>query len=381
MTGRDRGIDALRALAITGVVLGHWLVTALVLAPDGGLHQTSPLRTLGWLAPASWLLQTLGLFFFTAGYAAQRSRVSAARGAGYRAWLLGHLARLVRPVAGFAALWALALGTGIIAGAPGGTLSTAATLAVSPLWFLAAYAALTALVGPVGAALRRPLGPLAVAAAAIAVVAVADLGLGWAPLTVVAAWLVPYGLGVALAAGRLGAGRGHRRLGWALAIGGTAAVAALVFLAGYPGSAVGVPEDARSNLSPPSLAAVALALAQVGCAVLARPRLARLLARRPRPAAAVGFLTAAAMGVYLWHQTALLAVTAGAGWLAGGRPLPGLHTPPDVAWFAARVAWLPVFAAVLALLLAAYRGPAAPDRPTNHQPVGQLRGWGASRLR
>jgi hypothetical protein len=52
--------------------------------------------------------------------------------------------------------------------------------------------------------------------------------------------------------------------------GGAAAVAALVAL-GYPYGAVGVPGAARSNLDPPSLAAVALAVAQVGAAVLALP--------------------------------------------------------------------------------------------------------------
>ena len=30
---RDRTVDALRALAIAGVILGHWLVTALVVTP------------------------------------------------------------------------------------------------------------------------------------------------------------------------------------------------------------------------------------------------------------------------------------------------------------------------------------------------------------
>ena len=30
---RDRAVDALRALAIAGVIGGHWLVTALVLGP------------------------------------------------------------------------------------------------------------------------------------------------------------------------------------------------------------------------------------------------------------------------------------------------------------------------------------------------------------
>ena len=44
--GRDRSVDALRALAIAGVILGHWLVTALVLtrSPCGArLHDASPL--------------------------------------------------------------------------------------------------------------------------------------------------------------------------------------------------------------------------------------------------------------------------------------------------------------------------------------------------
>ena len=50
-----------------------------------------------------------------------------------------------------------------------------------------------------------------------------------------------------------------------------------------------------------------------------------------------------AMTVFLWHQTALMAVTA-VGLLAG-EPLPGLHTVPDgFGWVLARLAWLPVFA-------------------------------------
>jgi len=33
---RDRAVDALRALAIAGVIGGHWLVTALVTGPGNG---------------------------------------------------------------------------------------------------------------------------------------------------------------------------------------------------------------------------------------------------------------------------------------------------------------------------------------------------------
>jgi hypothetical protein len=49
------------------------------------------------------------------------------------------------------------------------------------------------------------------------------------------------------------------------------------------------------------------------------------------------------MTLFLWHQTAFLAVTMAG--LTVGR-LPGLHTPPaSVTWIARRLAWLPAFAA------------------------------------
>ncbi|MFD2352141.1 hypothetical protein ACFSTC_27035 [Nonomuraea ferruginea] len=75
--------------------------------------------------------------------------------------------------------------------------------------------------------------------------------------------------------------------------------------------------------------------------------LRRLLAR-PAAWAAVAAVNLAAMTVFLWHQTAMIAVTV-AGLHAGGR-LPGLHTAPDgLGWVAARLAWLPAFAVALAL--------------------------------
>ena len=53
------------------------------------------------------------------------------------------------------------------------------------------------------------------------------------------------------------------------------------------------------------------------------------------------------MTLFLWHQSAFLAVTM-AGSLIGR--LPGLLTPPTGAWWIAeRLAWLPAFAAALAL--------------------------------
>src|SRR4051812_45908229 len=69
---RDRAIDALRAIAILGVVLGHWLVTALVIG-DGPVRVVSPLQHLPMLTPISWIFQTLAIFFLVGGQVAAAS--------------------------------------------------------------------------------------------------------------------------------------------------------------------------------------------------------------------------------------------------------------------------------------------------------------------
>jgi hypothetical protein len=159
---------------------------------------------------------------------------------------------------------------------------------------------------------------------------------------------VPYTLGANWTRGELNG----RRAGWVLLFGGAAATAALVVWAGYPASMVGVPGAAVSNLNPPTLAAVTFGLAQCGLALLLREPLRRVM-RRPLAWAAVALVNLSAMTIFLWHQTALMATTA-TGLLAGR--LPGLHTTPDdLGWVAARLAWLPVFALVLALCWYAFR--------------------------
>ncbi|WCN79773.1 acyltransferase family protein [Micromonospora sp. LH3U1] len=341
---RDRTVDALRAYAIGGVVLGHWLVTGLVLTGDGGLHQASPLTALPGLAPVTWVLQTLGLFFFTAGFGSARSL--ARHGGGPGGWLARRLRRLLLPTVALLGVGAAVLLAATVVGTPDDTLTVALRLAVSPLWFLVPLVFLVAMTGPVRAAVRR-WGVARCVAPAVAVIAAADLavrllpnGTDLPPVTVVVAWSVPYLLGVAHADGRLDG----RRAAGALAGGGAAALAALLAL-GYPVSAVGVPGDGVSNLSPPSLLAVALAVTQVGLGLLARPALERLVAR-PLPGRAVTEVNRSAVRIYLWHQPVLVAVTALTA--RSGLTLPGLHTvPDDLGWVLARCCWLPLLAAVL----------------------------------
>ncbi|MET8407901.1 acyltransferase [Streptomyces sp. NPDC005195] len=343
---RDRAVDALRAFAILGVVLGHWLVTALV--EDGGtLRAESPLRHLPWLAPISWAFQTLAVFFLVGGHVATRSHASArARGMTYGQWLRARLARLFKPVAALLTLWAVVAACLLGSGTGVGTVHALVELALSPLWFLLVFAGLTAAT-PLLTRLN-PLWPLAV----VLHVDLVRFGLGgpswlgW--VNVAAGWLVPYTLGAAWTRGELD----RRRAGWVLFGCGAAATAALVAWAGYPASMVGVPGAAVSNLNPPTLAAVTFGLAQCGLALLLREPLRRWL-RRPLAWAAVAMVNLSAMTIFLWHQTSLMAVTAVG--LSVGR-LPGLHTvPDDLGWVAARLAWLPVFTLALAVCRAAFR--------------------------
>ena len=388
--GRDRTVDALRALAITGVILGHWLVTALVAArgPEGAvLRDASPLAAMPALDPLSWLFQTLAVFFLVGGYASARSYAGSGRAGeyhggsyrarGYRAWLGRRLARLGRPVAVLAAVW-VPLAAGLAAsGVAQPTVATVVRLVASPLWFLGVYAGLTALT-PVALALVRRLGAWAAAlpAAVVAGTDLARFGLGgpaWAGwVNVAAGWLVPYLLGIAWARGSF---RGRTAPALLLA-GGAAATAALVRWGGYPASMVGVNGAGISNLNPPTLAAVTFGIAQVGLALLVRGWLARRLCR-PLAWLAVATVNLSAMTLFLWHQSALVAVSL-AGSLAG-RPPGLLSAPSGAAWVAQRLGWLPVFAAALAgcwLLFARLeRGPQRRAVPAGGaRPVASLSG-------
>ncbi|WP_236792374.1 acyltransferase [Amycolatopsis sp. GM8] len=340
---RDRTVDALRAIAIIGVVLGHWLVTAVVSDPyqPASLHLASPLTQAPQLAPVTWFLQTLGPFFFAGGFAAARS----VRHRKPLPWLLSRMRRLTRPVLVPAAAWSLALVPLTLIGAPGNTRQLVWTLVSQPGWFLLVYLALTLCTPLLRAVVLR--WGLWAALAPVVLVALndtvrSDSPPGWLELLITPlAWAAPYLLGIALAERRV-----PRPAGATLAVSGAVLGAVLVLFAGYPANAVGVPGDRWSNLSPPSLFTLALAATQLGVFLLLRPWLARLL-RRAAVWAPVAGLNLAAMTIYCWHQTALLLVTF-TGLLAGHAP--GLLGAPTGDWPLYRLLWLPAFALTLACL-------------------------------
>ncbi len=348
---RDRAIDGLRALALLAVPTGHWLLGGFTRDADGALHNASPLTSLSFLAPASWVLQMLGIFFLVGGYASALSfRRAMARGGSAGGWLRGRLVRLGRPVLGVAAVWAALAPLLYGLGVPEATLRTGATLVIQPLWFVGVYAVVTALT-PYCLRAARWAGAWAAAPLAAAVAAVDLLRYGpaapdmpsWLSLVnLLPGWMFAYQLGVCWGERRLG-----RRAAWALLLGGAALFAVLLLWFGYPASMVGVPGQDRTNSHPPSLLVLALAAAQSGAAILLRDRLARLL-RRPALWAPVVIVNLSAMTILCWHQTALLSAAVPASFLG---PVPGLTVAPDtLGWLVTRIAWLPVFAAALLVI-------------------------------
>ncbi|MEU1123754.1 acyltransferase [Streptomyces sp. NPDC005899] len=345
---RDRAVDGLRALALTAVPAGHWLLGGF--RPDGGgaLHNASPLSTFAVFSPVSWVLQMLGIFFLVGGYASVLSYHRRPSTTG--AWLRGRMVRLGRPVLGVTAVWALLVPVLFAAGVPEATLRTGAKLVVQPLWFVGVYAVVTALT-PWCVRSARRLGGWAAAPLIGSVAAVdllrygpyADAVPSWAGLlNILPGWLFAYQLGVSWGEGRL-----SRRGARFLLAGGTVLFAVLLLVLHYPASMVGVPGEARTNSHPPSLLVLALASAQSGAAILLHGRIGRAL-RRPALWAPVVMVNLSAMTILCWHQTAMLAAAVPASF-AGA--VPGLTTAPDsVGWILARLAWMPLFAALLVLI-------------------------------
>ncbi|MGX1673119.1 acyltransferase family protein [Streptomyces sp. NPDC055400] len=364
---RDRAIDGLRALALLAVPMGHWLLGGFSLDGQGALHNTSPLSSFGFLAPISWVLQMLGIFFLVGGYASVLSyRRTLEAGGSTSVWLRGRLARLGRPVLGVTAVCAALIPALYALGVPEKTLHTGSTLVIQPLWFVGVYTVITALTpycvraaGKLGAWAAAPLLGSVAVIDFLRYGPYADAMPSWLSLlNVLPGWMFAYQLGVCWSEKRIG-----RRGAWALLIGGAALFATLLLAFHYPESMVGVPGEARTNSHPPSLLVLALAAAQSGAAMLLRDRIGRVL-RRPALWAPVVVINLSAMTILCWHQTALL-TAAIPGSFAGA--IPGLTTSPDsLGWIAARIAWLPVFAGLLVLIGRYTRGFEAPWKRATH---------------
>ena len=348
---RDRYTDFLRALAISLVVLGHWLITALVAEPDGTIAAPELLAAVPWTRWLTLGFQIMPVFFLAGGHSAVGSWTrTRARGGGAAGWVRRRAVRLLLPTAVYCALVLLALAVGAAAGADPGVLALVGWAMAMQFWFLPVYLLLGALTPALYTAhlrwgLRAPvaLGATAVAVDVLVVAAHTPyVGL----LNHLLVWGVAYQLGFCWRDGLLA----RRRTATALAAGGAAAFALLTGPGPFPVSLILVSTDGVSNTNPPSAAMLAWAVAQTGgCLLAARP--ARRWLRHERVWRAVRPVGGAGMTLYLWHMLPV-PVAAAAFYLTGLAPAPALDS---AAWWALRAPWLLTLSVLLLAVLLALR--------------------------
>ncbi|MEP3345475.1 MAG: acyltransferase [Litoreibacter sp.] len=340
---RNRAVDLYRAIAISFVILGHWLLVAGVIR-DGELEFVILLAEQRWTHYATWLFQVMPVFFFVGGFSNGLSWTSACKDPVKKsAWASSRLSRLLKPTVPVVLAWAVA---GVVAHALGVSvelISTASQAALVPVWFLAVYIIMTMAV-PVTMAMWDKLGITSVGLLALAAILVDAIAFGadqgWLRWTNYAfVWLAVHQLGYWW-------GQAKRPKPWALgfiAI-GLAWLYILIVHFGFPVAMVSVPGAEMSNTRPPTTAMLAVGSVQIGIILLLTDVAQRWL-QNTRIWAWVIVFNQMIMSIYLWHMTALLIVVGITAYLFGGI---GLHEAPGTGlWWAMRPIWVMLFTAVL----------------------------------
>ncbi len=372
---RDLTVDALRALAICAVAVGHWLVVVPSFA-DGRFGGVNALETVPAMRGLTWVFQVMPLFFVVGGCANVHSwRSGRARGVTYHEWLRTRLVRLLRPSAAFVGVWVVVGAALRSVGIDPEVVRLVAWLAVVPVWFLAVYVLVVAAAPPLlwlhgrfGLRVLIVLAALATAVDAVRLGTAID-GVEWTNFFWV--FLFAQQVGFFWSDGSLVR---RRWVPASMFLGGLALLVALTGFGPYPLSLVGVPGEAIANNAPPTITLIALGIAQTGLALLLRARIARAL-ERPMVLRSVVGLNRNAMTVLLWHFTALI--------IASAVILPTGAVPSfadgSVSWWFGRVLAVLVLCGPLAALVAVFgraeRGRARPparsatDRSATRRPA------------
>jgi len=345
---RNRYVDFLRALSILAVVLGHWMISAPYFA-NGAPAYSHLLDLAPWSQWLTWVFQVMPVFFFVGGFSNGISWEAAqSRGAGYRMWFDARLRRLLGPVVPLVVMWAAMTAVAHSNGVSAGMIHTGSQVALVPVWFLAVYLLVVALV-PLSHAAWQRWGFLSVVipvcAAALVDVAFFAGGLhllGWLNYPLV--WLAVHQLGFAWRDGKLAG----PRIGLIWFVLGAGSLVALTQLGPYPLSLVGVPSDAVSNTLPPKLPLLALGAAQIGLVLILEKPVRRWLERRV-PWALTILVNGMIMTIFLWHSTVMMLLIGLAFW-----QLPAVLTvmPDTTPWWWTRPLWILAYAiATLPFLL------------------------------
>ena len=328
--GRDHYIDFLRAFSLLVVVAWHWVFTIIIWKEDGP-HATNPIGFTKGLFFATWLLQVMPLFFYVGGYSHLKSWQKAQqRGDNIWRFVWARVKRLAIPALALLGVWTAAgIALGIIFDLE--WIGKLVVLIVSPLWFMAVYLMLVAML-PIFLWLHRRFDVIVLVffgglAGAVDILRF-RYGYEWLGLiNMVFVWGLCHQLGFFY--DRLGAAT--RRVDWALLWAGLFGLAGLVFSGLYPGSMVGVPGE-RSNMAPPTLCIVALVLFQAGVAEVLRPSMERRLPR-PQWTQVNEVINRFSMPLFLFHTTGMALSRAVSYAIAGGE---NEATKPTGWWWLSR---------------------------------------------
>ncbi len=300
---RDRAVDVGRLAALVVVMFGH---CALLLATidSSGLRIGNILGEIPALAPVTWIVQVMPLFFLAGGAAGAYGWHEGTR---WGTWLVTRAQRLCRPVFWYLAFWAIALPvTAKILGADSAARLGAECVAL--LWFLGVYLVTLAFV-PALTRMRSGRVVSTVVAVLLAIAAAVDgirLATG-VPMSgavnFVVVWLIPVAIGVAYA----------RRLitvpaALAVAVSALAAQVMLAVLGPYEVSLVVTGTERMSNVTPPTLL-LALQCTWMCCGFVAAAGPVQRWAQRPRVWHVVAVGNGGAMTLYLWHIPAIAIAT------------------------------------------------------------------------
>ncbi|HQR79583.1 MAG TPA: acyltransferase [Actinomycetota bacterium] len=282
--GRDRVLDAVKAVALLIVIVGHSLAWHI----RGGTA-VNVLEEAHELVPLTWVFQVLPLFF-AAG--AVSNAASLARH-GRDGYLRARGRRLLAPVIVYATVWTVLLLP--FGGSP--AVVGAGRFLAQLLWFAGVYLLVAAAAVFTSRWVARPwLTHILWLTAIVALDAVRTTDLaawGWLNMLLVWGWLHQVGYSLPQLKGRrwtVPAGLGLIAGAVALAFAGPYAHS-LISVAGMPG---------LSNLAPPSTVLAVFGAGQILLLAGLWPWLERVLRNDGRwvPIALIG---ARGMGMYLWH--------------------------------------------------------------------------------
>ena len=177
---RNRYLDLLRAVALCGVVYGHWLLVDITYRA-GQLSGRDALDYIEWGRWVTWVSQVMPVFFLVGGYVnAQSWRAHYACEEGWTWWVRD---AAVVATAVFVATGILAAAAAMVSGARPAEIAKAGELAALHLWFLPVYLLLIALTPALLAAHRR--WGLAVPAGMATAAALMDKGMVGSRLQVI----------------------------------------------------------------------------------------------------------------------------------------------------------------------------------------------------